>query len=82
MNIKKLLNLLPDILLLILLGGMYFYIDDMRQNLYLLREHVNDDKSFSSAIATLDKKITLLWVFCFFFIGIFNLIKRKHNKPL
>lgn len=82
MNIKKILNWLPDISLVILLGGMYFFIDDIRQNLYLLREHVNDEQSFNFAIATLDGKITQLFIFCVFFIGTFNLVKRIYKKPL
>jgi len=82
-SIKNILfNWLPEILLFILFGAMYFYVSDIRENLHLLREYVNDEQNFNFAIAKLDSKIVQIWVFCIFFVGILNLKKRKHNKPL
>ena len=81
MSIKNvLLNWLPEILLFILIGAMHFYISDIRDHLHLLREHVNNDQNFNFAIAKLDSMIVQVWVFCIFFVGIFSLKKRKHNK--
>ena len=75
-----LLDWLPEILLFIFIGAMFFYVSDIRDHLHLLREHVNDEQNFNFAMAKLDSKIAQILVFCIFFVGIFNLKKRKHNK--
>jgi len=91
-SIKNLfLKYLPEILLLVFLVLFYLHNQETREILYLLQDTIelmdsSETKKYNGdwryLIGSLDKNITQISVFFIFFIGIFNLSRRKHNKPL
>jgi len=91
-SIKNLfLKYLPEILLLVLLVLFYLHNQETREILYLLQDTIelmdsSETKKYNGdwryLIGSLDKNITQISVFFIFFIGIFNLSRRKHNKSL